>query len=379
MSAVDEKTIVLVVDDAPDNLDIMGYILRGQYKVKSALSGERALQIARKNPQPELILLDVMMPEMDGYDVCRELKADARTAHIPIIFVTAKSDTEDEQKGLDCGAVDYITKPIQPVIVLARVKTHIKLCQVLQDLKEKNAELNQVAQLRDDIDRILMHDLKSPLNLIINNPEILLEESLQLSAEDRRLVAQIKQSGYNMLDMINRSLDMVKMEQHQYTLRPAPVDLVKVIKGVLSEQNNLFKLKKLEVQWCIEQQPVVAGQRYYIAGEELLCYSLFSNLFKNAVEASHESEPVLVSITEKDTDACIIIHNSGVVPPDIRAHFFDKYRTAGKRGGTGLGTYSAKLLTRIQQGDIRFETDINDGTDLIVTLPLCLNGEKLNH
>ena len=378
MTASKEKTIVLVVDDAPDNLDIMGFILRAQYKVKSALNGHRALQIAHKKPQPGIILLDVMMPDMDGYEVCRQLKADPATSHIPIIFVTAKNDTEDEQRGLDCGAADYITKPIQPVIVLARVKTQIELCRALQSLQDKNEELNEAAQLRDDIDRILMHDLKSPLNLIINNPEILLDESIGLSEEDRTLIAQIKQSGYNMLEMINRSLDMVKMEQQQYVLRPVAVDLGKVIKGVLFEQDKLFKIKKLCFKFSVKRRLLDAGERYYLAGEQLLCYSLFSNLLKNAVEASAEGQPITLNIEDDQTHAIITIHNSGIVPEDIRAHFFDKYRTAGKRGGTGLGTYSAKLLTSVQLGEIRFETDKNQGTDLIVTLPIVLDGQKLN-
>jgi len=139
---------VLVVDDTPDNLALMSRLLRGPYRVKVANSGERALQIARGPDIPDLILLDVMMPEMNGYDVCRALKADAATRDIPVIFLTARSDIEDEEAGLELGAVDYIAKPISPPIVLARVKAHLSLKASADFLRDQNAYLEQEIQRR---------------------------------------------------------------------------------------------------------------------------------------------------------------------------------------------------------------------------------------
>lgn len=121
------KQTVLIVDDVPENIDVLGAILRPHFKVKAAMNGTMALKIAASKQQPDLILLDVMMPEIDGYEVCRKLKQDAITAAIPVIFVTAKSEVADEQMGFDLGAVDYITKPISPPIVIARVKAHLCL------------------------------------------------------------------------------------------------------------------------------------------------------------------------------------------------------------------------------------------------------------
>ncbi len=116
-----DREVILVVDDTPDNLELMSELLMDRYRVKVAGSGAKALRIAAGNMRPDLILLDVMMPEMDGYEVCARLKADAATRDIPVIFLTARSEMADEQKGFDLGAVDYITKPISPPIVLARV------------------------------------------------------------------------------------------------------------------------------------------------------------------------------------------------------------------------------------------------------------------
>jgi putative two-component system response regulator len=121
------KPVVLVVDDTPENIDVLNGILQEDHTVRAATSGEKALAIARTKPQPDLILLDVMMPGMDGYEVCRRLKSDYQTQKIPVIFVTAMNETEDETRGFDLGAVDYITKPVSPSVVRARVRTHISL------------------------------------------------------------------------------------------------------------------------------------------------------------------------------------------------------------------------------------------------------------
>ncbi len=141
MSAPSSKSQILVVDDTTENIDILAEILCEDYEIKVALDGQRALKIAQASPQVDLLLLDVMMPEMDGYEVCRRLKADAATADIPIIFVTAKNEVKDETKGFELGAVDYITKPINPAIVKSRVRAHLALSQATKSLKKRNQEL----------------------------------------------------------------------------------------------------------------------------------------------------------------------------------------------------------------------------------------------
>jgi putative two-component system response regulator len=135
------RQTILVVDDTPANLALMSDLLRGDYKVKLAPGGQRALQIAAADPPPDLILLDIMMPEMDGYEVCKRLKSYPQTKRIPVIFLTAMAEVQDETKGLALGAVDYITKPISPPIVMARVRTHLALKSAADFLIDKNAFL----------------------------------------------------------------------------------------------------------------------------------------------------------------------------------------------------------------------------------------------
>jgi putative two-component system response regulator len=143
-----EKRLVLIVDDTPENITLMNGLLREDYRTRIATNGERALAAARLEPRPDLILLDIMMPEMDGYEVCRRLKAEAETRDIPVIFLTAKTETEDEQQGFDTGCVDYITKPVSPPIVQARVRTQLALKAAADFLKDQNAYLESEVERR---------------------------------------------------------------------------------------------------------------------------------------------------------------------------------------------------------------------------------------
>ncbi len=143
MEQLNNKPTILVVDDTPDNITLLCALLGGQYRNKVATNGPRALKIAQSDPPPDLILLDIMMPEMDGYEVCRQLKADPKTADIPVIFLTAKTQEDDETYGFELGAVDYITKPINPPILMARVQTHLTLRHARAFLAEQNEILEQ--------------------------------------------------------------------------------------------------------------------------------------------------------------------------------------------------------------------------------------------
>jgi adenylate cyclase len=138
-----EKSTILVVDDTPENIDVLNGILKPEYQIKVALNGEKALKVAQSDPQPDLILLDIMMPDIDGYEVCQRLKSDPKTAKIPIIFVSAMTEVTDETKGFSLGAVDYITKPVSPAIVRARVKNHLSLTAARQQLETLSQKLGK--------------------------------------------------------------------------------------------------------------------------------------------------------------------------------------------------------------------------------------------
>ena len=141
-----DKATILIIDDTPANISLMSGLLQDQYKIKAATTGKKGLEIAMLKPQPDLILLDIMMPEMDGYEVCKVLKTNPQTVEIPVIFLTAKAESQDEEKGLKMGAVDYITKPVSPPIALTRIATHIDLYQQKRALVESQQALSEEIQ-----------------------------------------------------------------------------------------------------------------------------------------------------------------------------------------------------------------------------------------
>ncbi|WP_320174312.1 ATP-binding protein [Maridesulfovibrio sp.] len=221
------------------------------------------------------------------------------------------------------------------------------------------------ARLREDIEHITKHDLKSPLQLIIGAPTILLEEA-DLTELERTLVQKIQESGYRMLNMINLSLDIYKIEHGLYEYMPESVDIMQTVQSVLDENRNLIDGKHIQVLQKQSNSPDEKVEKMIVQAEELLCYSIFSNCIKNSLEASPEGGEVNIVFTEGSSKT-VSIHNQGAVPESIRGVFFDKYSTAGKREGTGLGTYSAKLMVNALGGDISMQTSDEHGTTVLIT------------
>lgn len=228
-------------------------------------------------------------------------------------------------------------------------------------------EEKRIARLRDDVERTVRHDLKNPLNAIIGFSTIL-QETEVLDEEEKEYVSMIKQSGYKMLHMINNSLDLFKMEEGNYVFSPKACDLISIIKTVMMEHADKLSDKKLNVDFTCGGNQVTDDTIVNMKLEEYNIESLFSNLLSNAVDASPPGATITITITVDDP-VKIEIHNSGAVPEEIRDIFFSRYATSGKKQGTGLGTYSARLIARTHGGDITFTTSESEGTKLVVTLP----------
>ncbi|MEO5371616.1 MAG: hybrid sensor histidine kinase/response regulator [Magnetococcus sp. DMHC-1] len=368
MNGLARRESILIVDDVPGNIKTLMAILQMDYELLVAKSGRQAIDLA-KSRVVDLILLDVVMPEMDGYAVCKHLKELPETAHIPIIFLTAKCDTTDETLALELGAVDFLTKPANPPVVKARVKTHLGLKSARQTLEQQNRELRDAAQLREDVDRVMRHDLKSPLNTIIGFTDML-SSTFVMDKDQAEMCAMILDAGYTLLKMINLSLDLYKMERGSYVFKPEEIDFLPLIHKIHEVNLALFRSNKIAFDILIEGRQPVASDKFLILGEELLCFSMLSNLIKNALEASPKGETITVALTSGKPDARIAIHNKGSVPVAIREKFFEKYVTAGKVQGTGLGTYSAKLMAETQNGGIDLDTSDAQATTITVRLPM---------
>lgn len=342
---------ILIVDDLPDNITVLANALQ-EYEKSVALDGETALQIARSLEQPDLILLDIMMPGMDGYQVCAALKDDPRTREIPVIFVTALDEVTDEAKGLETGAVDFIIKPVVPAIVQARVRTHLDLANSRKELEKQNHLLKENEQLREHVDQMTRHDLKGPLNGIMNIPYLVMD-SEELSQESRELLEAVVQAADKMLAMINSSQTLYQIETQRFEFTPRQLDMGQLLDKVIA---SVRARAGQQVRICKPSQE--QGQnKCCVWGDELLCYSILSNLITNAVEASPEQGHIQVSCQPDRDWVQVMVKNQGRVPPEIQERFFDKYVSQGKKDGTGLGTYMARLFTEVQGGSIHLHSE----------------------
>lgn len=368
-----KQASILVVDDVPANIDVLAGFLQEEYKVRAATSGAMALKLMAGGKLPDLILLDVMMPEMDGFEVCRRLKANPRTAGIPVIFLSAADDVTNVVQGFELGAVDYVSKPADPAVLSTRVRNHLTRSKAFAELQKQNQVMAENIRLREDVERMTAHDLKNPIGGIINFTEMLLSDE-NLTDERKEVLQAIDESAHGLLNMVNLSLDLFKIEQGNYELQPTQVDLIPVIRRVLSDINPEVADKQLTVTNTLRGNGVRQEDTpiFHIEGDELLCYSLFGNLIKNAVEASPPNGRLAIVYTRgEDGLGTVALTNTGAVPQSVRAGFFDKYVTAGKKGGTGIGTYSAQLLAKVQRGGINMTADdAKNETTVTVILPL---------
>lgn len=221
----------------------------------------------------------------------------------------------------------------------------------------------------------MRHDLKTPLNAIITAPQMIKSE-IPLQPEQSDYLDMIEDAGYRMLEMINLSLDMFKMERGSYAFRPAPVDIVAILQKIKRETSAMADEKKITTRLLMDGEPAGEKIGFTVIGEELLCYSMLANLLKNAIEASPANETVTIALKHEEDLGEIHIHNRGAVPEAIRERFFEKYVTQGKSSGTGLGTYSASLITRTQGGDIRLRSSEPEGTTITVSLPADFTRDK---
>ncbi|CAH0240050.1 Chemotaxis protein CheY [Massilia sp. Bi118] len=353
-----KKSTVLIVDDVPTNIEILAGALKDEYAIKVAISGRKAIEIANSF-QVDLILLDIMMPVMDGFETCRELKANPKTAGIPIIFLSAKDAVDDVVGGLRLGAVDYVSKPADPTILKARIATHLTLAAATADLQRQNALLVENAHLREDVERMTRHDLKSPLAVALHGSQAL--QDSELTDSQREHARMIEMAANNALEMINRTLDIYRMEKGEYQPALQGFDIKALLERVAQQTRLAFAPNEIDIRFAAPSDTICLG-------EPLLCYSMFSNAFKNAAEASPEGGVIKVDVSPGYGSLHVVIDNEGEVPLTMRGRFFEKYATADKEDGSGLGTYSIRLMAEVQGGGA--EMDTGDGhTRLTITLP----------
>ncbi|MEO5375402.1 MAG: response regulator [Alphaproteobacteria bacterium] len=251
MDDASRRACILIVDDATENLDVLKNALMDDYIVRPAKNGALALRLAAMDPQPDIILLDIMMPDMDGYEVCRQLKRDIATRDIPVIFATAKSDDQDELKGLELGAVDYITKPISFPILKSRIKTYLALRQINQDMEAKNRRLYEINEkLSDSLDQLSASEERFRV-LVQTIPDIV----YKIDDEGRFtfLNKSVERLGYHQSDLIGRHFTEII---YSADIRDASLDKVleRIGKGTTNPDQKVFDERRTDKRMTIGLQ-----------------------------------------------------------------------------------------------------------------------------
>jgi two-component system sensor histidine kinase/response regulator len=360
--ATKELIQILIVDDMPDNIQVVSELLKSEYKIQAATNGEKALKICMSKSQPDIVLLDIMMPGMNGLEVCKRLKSNLSTEHITVIFLSALDQTKHIIKGFELGAVDYISKPVNPPEVKARVRTHAKNVESQKLLRLQVDTMIENERLKQEFDQVMQSDLKQPVIEVLKSVEL-----INRYAKDAKKVKQYNESigslcGF-MEQLIDNMLLLNKLEEGNYILVPTKIDLHTIFNKVFQSFKALYSEKRLEINNEV-------GVESFVSAEQMLTHSLLVNLVKNAIEAAPRGSALTIKVAEVDNFRVLKIHNQGSIPDEIHDNFFGKYVTAGKKQGSGIGTYAAKLMADIQKGDIDFESSKLDGTTLMVALPI---------
>jgi CheY-like chemotaxis protein len=373
------KQTILIVDDTAENIDILSNIVKNEYRVKVAINGKSALKAVQSSTKPDLILLDVMMPDMDGYEVCKILKDDPSTAKIPIIFITALDDNANEEKGLSLGAVDYISKPINPAITLRRIKTHLALYDQNRELEIKVEEETEkrmqqqkllVRQSRlaamGEMMSAITHQWNQPLSAISASNDAIY---MQLQMDNTKVDKILQYSGYIKDSVLFMRDTMFDFKNYFSTNKIHDVFIIDheidIVLKMLSMQ-----LKNFNIEIKTDYEEHVHG--YGVKSEfKHIILNLISNA-KDAINGSaKETKEIKISTKQvDDTHSQIIIEDSGGgIPDDIIEKIYDDYFTTKDDKGTGIGLSMTKMIIEDEMKGSITVSNSDLGARFVVTIP----------
>ncbi len=374
---------ILVVDDTPNNLRLlMGMLQEQGYTMRAAEDGQYALETIRAE-LPDLILLDILMPKMSGYDVCQHLKADERTRDIPIIFISGLHETVDKVRAFASGAVDYITKPFQPQEVLARVETHLSL-RTLQynlqqeivrrkqsedELRVRNAQLQEANASKNKFFSILAHDLRGPIGTFRDLAEVIIENIDTYTKDALINILQTERESANRLSiLLDNLLNWARSQQHTIEYLPQVVGLDKLIHRNL----ELVSLNAQKKRIVLNNE---VPQGIYVNVDFQMTNTIMLNVLSNALKFTKAEGRIDISAVPNGQFVEVVIADTGIgIPAKYLPQLFRLDTTYHQRGtadepSTGLGLLLCKEFVEHHGGKIWIESDVNIGTTVRFTLP----------
>ncbi len=356
------RSSVLIVDDITKNLQVVGTILRqAGYAVTPATSGAEALEGVREQ-LPDLILLDLMMPEMDGLEVCRRLKADSATRQIPVIFLTASNEMEHLMKGFEVGAVDYVTKPFNAPELLARVRTHLELKHARARLREMNDEKNEFMG-------IVAHDLRSPLGIIKGFSDLIVDDPQMPRAELEDFGRRIGDTAARMSEMVQNLLDANRIERGELKLNLAPTELSALLDAVVEAHRPRAAAKQQTIHLQSEVSPVT------VLVDPTVIVQVLENLVSNAVKYSPTGKNIFVRLKKlPEVVRCEVQDEGPGLSAEDQKKLFGKFarlsaKPTGGEHATGLGLSIVKKMVEAMHGQVWCESEPGRGAMFVVQFP----------
>lgn len=365
---------ILIVDDTPENLRVLSGMLRERnYKVRPAPSGRVALQAARSHP-PDLILLDINMPEMDGYEVCRELKADQDLQDIPVIFISALSETEDKIKAFRAGGYDYVTKPFEFEEVEARVATQLRLRQLQLQLEDKNSELEDnyrrlrsLENLRDTLVHMIVHDIRAPMSIVKGNLELIAFSTEAGDPDLKQAIDDATLASSDAIDMVSNLLDISRMEEGRMPLECGSHPITEIADHCRRLLGVKARDKSINLQFDIS-----GGN---CQGDRELIQRVLINLGANAIKFTPDDGSITIRIRPADNHTEFSVADTGPgVPAADQTTIFEKFGQVAahqdrKVYSTGLGLTFCKLAVESHGGVIGLESEEGKGSRFWFRLP----------
>lgn len=361
---------VLIVDDIPENLQVLGNILISKgLDVGFATNGAEALENVKFNP-PDLILLDIMMPGMNGYEVCVKLKENSSTRDIPVIFLTAKTQPEDIIKGFEVGAVDYVTKPFNSGELLARVTTQLELKNSRDLIKRQNQELIELNATKDKFFSIISHDLRGPFSGLLGLTELISTDGDSMENDEIiDLTRKIHSTLRNQYNLLENLLQWANMQTQRFELRPQKVNLCQAFKDIATAlQANALKKQITFVN--------SVPNNIFVFADYLMLRSILHNLISNAIKFTFDGGSISFDIELKGAMVLIKIKDTGVgMPDEVLSKLFriDKYHSSvgtNNEKGTGLGLILCKEMVEKNKGKIWAERNKDVGSTFNITIPI---------
>jgi len=365
-----EEFQVLIVDDIVENLQVLGNILSEKgYNIGYATNGEQALEAAH-HTLPDLILLDISMPEMDGFTVCNRLKSDELTQDIPIIFLTARTETDDIVKGFNLGAVDYITKPFNATELLVRVNTHLKLSKSKKIIEEQNKELVQLNASKDKFFSIIAHDLRSPLNGLVGLSDILMKNANKLGEEEiKRFHTLLYQASKQGLNLLENLLDWSRTQTGRINYQPENYDLADIIGDKVNLVKAIAENKNITLTSEVEKKSIAYCDHNMIS-------SVIRNFLTNALKFTPRSGHVTIRASKSNNVWVVEVIDTGIglTEEEIGKLFkIDVHHTTpgtDNEKGTGLGLILCQEFIIKNGGKLNIESEKFKGSTFSFTLPI---------